>query len=189
MVGRFWGSGKKEDTFNLCKKNHRFEEEGTLPQPLLPLIPDGATPISDRISVVKEGPRRTYFCGVAPVFVHPESDRASFRMFTAQLVCQGACKQSDIVRAFGVSDSSVRRSVAKYEQHGAAGFFQPRNTRGATVLTAEVLAHAQALLTQGRSRRQAAEQLHVRVDTLRKAIQQGRLHEPAQDGRAAKRSR
>jgi len=156
-----------------------------LPQPLLPLIPDGATPISDRISVVKEGPRWSYFCGVAPVFVHPENDRASFRMFTAQLVCQGACKQSDIVRAFGVSDSSVRRSVAQYRQHGVAGFFQLRGTRGATVLTADVLAHAQALLTQGRSRRQVAEQLHVRVDTLRKAIQQGRLHEPPKDAAAA----
>ena len=102
--------------------NQRFEEEGTLPQPLLPLIRDGATTINERISVVKENERWTYFCGVAPVFVHPEADRASFRMFTAQLVCQGVCKQSDIVRAFGVSANSVRRSVAKYEQHGVAGF-------------------------------------------------------------------
>ena len=48
----------------------------------MPLIPVGATPINERISVV------------APVFVHPEDDRAAFRMFTAQLICQGACKRS-----------------------------------------------------------------------------------------------
>lgn len=156
-----------------------------MPQPLLPLIPDGASTISDRMSVVKEGQRWTYFCGVAPVFVHPEDDRASFRMFTAQLICQGACKPSDIVRAFGVSAKSVLRSVAKYEQQGVAGFFQPRKTRGGTVLTAEVLAHAQALLSQGASRRQVAEQLDVRYDTLRKAINQGRLHEPTDDSTTA----
>lgn len=150
-----------------------------MPQPLLPLIPDGATPINARLSVVKEDRRWTYFCGVAPVFTHPEDDRAAFRMFTAQLICQGACKQRDVVGAFGVSASSVRRSVAKYRGQGIAGFFQPRKTRGATVLTADVLAHAQALLSQGTSRRQVAEQLAIGYDTLRKAIHHGRLQEPA----------
>jgi len=55
-----------------------------LPQILLPLIPEGATPISDRISVVRQDKQWTYFCGVQPVFQHPEDDRQSFRMFTAQ---------------------------------------------------------------------------------------------------------
>jgi len=154
-------------------------------QALLPLIPDGATTLNDRISVVKDGQRWTYFCGVQPIFMHGEQDRASFRMFTAQLVCQGVCKQADIIRAFGVSANSVRRSVAKYEQQGAAGFFQPRKTRGATVLTDEVITQAQALLSQGSSRRQVAEQLNVRYDTLRKAINQGRLSEPPADNNTA----
>ena len=149
-----------------------------MPQALLPLIPDGATTINNRISVVKEDSQWTYFCGIAPIFMHPEEDRASFRMFTAQLVCQGACRQSQIIRAFGVSANSVRRSVAKYKREGVAGFFQPRKTRGATVLTADVLTQAQTLLSQGRSRRQVADELDVRSDTLRKAINQGRLHEP-----------
>lgn len=149
-----------------------------MPQALLPLIPDGATPINDCINVVREGQQWTYFCGVHPVFVHPEEDRASFLMFTAQLVCQGVCKQVDIIRAFGVSANSVRRSVAKYEAQGAAGFFRSRKARGATVLTAEVIARAQVLLSQGSSRREVAEQLNVRYDTLRKAINQGRLYEP-----------
>lgn len=150
-----------------------------MPQALLPLIPAGATLLNDRISVVKDGAQWTYFCGIHPVFVHPEEDRASFRMFTAQLVCQGVCKQADIIRTFGVSANSVRRSVAKYNAEGAAGFFRPRRTRGATVLTEEVITQAQALLSQGSSRRQAAEQLNIRYDTLRKAIHQGRLHEPS----------
>jgi hypothetical protein len=75
--------------------------------------------------------------------------------------------------------------VAKYEQEGIAGFFRPRKTRGATVLTQEVVAPAQVLLSQGRSRRQIADELGIRYDTLRKAINQGRLHEPATDARTA----
>ena len=82
-----------------------------MPQALLPLIPDGATGISDRISVAQENQQWTYFCGIAPVFRHAQDDRRSFCMFTAQLICQGACRQIDIIRAFGVSANSVRRSV------------------------------------------------------------------------------
>ena len=67
--------------------------------------------ISDSISVVRENGRWIYFCGVQPVFQHAENDHRVFRMFTAQLICQGACRQVDIVRAFGVSKNSVIRSV------------------------------------------------------------------------------
>jgi len=148
-----------------------------LPQALLPLIPDGASRISDRISIVQENHQWTYFCGVAPVFRHTQDDRRSFRMFTAQLVCQGACRQIDVIRAFGVSANSVRRSVEKYRQQGAPGFYGARKTRGPTVMTDEVITQAQQLLSQGCSRREVADQLAVRYDTLRKAINQGRLHE------------
>ena len=149
-----------------------------MPQALLPLIPDGATTINGRISVTQENQQWTYFCGVAPVFQHAQDERRSFRMFTAQLVCQGACRQIDVIRAFGVSANSVRRSVEKYRQEGAAGFYSTRKARGPTVMTDEVIAQAQQSLSRGCSRREVADQLGVRYDTLRKAINQGRLHEP-----------
>ena len=148
-------------------------------QALLPLVPDGASSINDHISVVRENGHWTYFCGVDPIFRHREEERQSFRMFTAQLVCQGACKQSDIVRTFGVSVNSVKRSVKKHREEGVGSFFQPRKRRGAPVLTDEVLAQAQELLSRGCSRGDVAAQLGVRYDTLRKAINQGRLREPS----------
>jgi len=151
-----------------------------LPQALLPLIPDGATHINDRISVIRENGEWTYFYGVDVVFRHPERDIQSFRMFTAQLVCQGACQQIDIIRTFGVCTNSVRRSVKKYREEGIAAFYRPRKGRGSTVMTDEVTSQAQGLLSSGCSRREVADQLGVRYDTLRKAINQGRLHEPAQ---------
>ncbi|MCH7727608.1 MAG: hypothetical protein IH991_14155 [Planctomycetes bacterium] len=148
-----------------------------MPQTLLPLVPAGATPISDHISVVNEDDCWTYFAGVFPVFSHPVEDRASFRMFTAQLVCNGNCKQRDIVKTFGVAPVSVKRAVKQYRQHGSESFYQPRRGRGTTVMTDPVIQQAQELLNQGCSRKEIAQKLHVKLDTLRKAIQHGKLAE------------
>jgi transposase len=115
----------------------------------------------------------------SPLFQHPENERRSFRMFTAQLICQGACRQVDIVRVFGVSKNSVIRSVQTYRAGGVNAFYAPRATRGASVLTPGVTACAQQLLGTGWSPREVAEQLGLKLDTLRKAIQQGRLTKPA----------
>ena len=99
-------------------------------------------------------------------------------MFTAQLICQSACRQVDIVRTFGVSKQSVIRSVNKYRAGGVKAFYTPRATRGAAVMTPEVTAQAEQLLGAGWSRREVAEHLGLKLDTLRKAFQQGRLTEP-----------
>lgn len=98
-------------------------------------------------------------------------------MFTAQLICQGACRQVDIIRVFGVSKNSVIRSVAKYRAGSVPAFYSPRAPRRAAVLTPEVTARAQQLFAAGWSRGDVAEHLGLKVDTLRKAIQQGRLTE------------
>jgi len=146
-----------------------------MPQAWLPLVPSGATPINPVMSVVKEDGKWFYFCGVNPVFFHEGADLRSFRMFTAQLVCQGVCKKAEIIRTFGVSKNSVNRSVEKYQTGGVVSFFAPRKGRGGSVLTDEVMARAQALLDEGEDRQAVAEQLGIKSDTLRKAINQGRL--------------
>ncbi|MBM4091447.1 MAG: helix-turn-helix domain-containing protein, partial [Planctomycetes bacterium] len=125
-----------------------------MPQALLPMIPPGATPINDRISVVREDGQWTYFCGIQPVFQHPEDDRRSFRMFTAQLCWQGACTQAQIIHAFGVSKNSVLRSVAKYRREGINGFYRPRRVRSCAVMTPKVTAEAERLLGLGYLRRE-----------------------------------
>jgi prepilin-type processing-associated H-X9-DG protein len=134
------------------------------------------------VSVVRAGVYWTYFVGIQPVFRHEQSDHRSFRMFTAQLVCQGACRQMDIVRSFGVSPISVKRAVKRYRRQGVAGFYRPRKGRGGGVLTAAVLSRAQELLDGGGSRSEVAAKLEIKPDTLRKAIHQGRLHEAKSAG-------
>jgi transposase len=119
-----------------------------------------------------------YFCGTQPVFQHAEGNLRAFRMFTAQLCAQGACKQAEIIKAFGVSKSSVLRSVNKYRQEGIDGFYKPRRARGAPVMTPEVIQQAQQRFEEGRSKTEVARELNIPYDTLRKAIVQGRVQLP-----------
>jgi hypothetical protein len=62
----------------LSRSPGTYQEESTIPQTLLPLIADGATRISDIISVVRENGQWIYFCGAQPVFQHAGTTAARF---------------------------------------------------------------------------------------------------------------
>jgi len=151
-----------------------------MPQTLLPILDEGNNVINGLLNVDSRGGTWTYFHGGLPVFSHPASDHASFRMFTAQLVCSGQCRQADIIRAFGVSQSSMKRAAKQYREHGCESFYRPRKGRGATVMTPEVLEQAQGLLNTGHTRQEAAAKLGIKAETLRKAIESGKLTDPRQ---------
>ncbi len=142
----------QNDTFNLLDFGFVEEEGATMQQVLLPLIAEDATRISDLISIVQRDGKWFYFCGTQPVFQHAQDDLQSFRMFTSQLCEQGACKQAEIISAFGVSKSSVLRSVKKYREESVEGFFQPRRVRAASVMTPDVIQRAEQLLDSGHSK-------------------------------------
>jgi transposase len=89
------------------------------------------------------------------------------------------CTQAQIIRVFGVSKNSLIRSIAKYRREGIEAFYRARRGRGASVITDQVTVQAEKLLAQGRSRNEVAEELGVKLDTLRKAINQGRVQEPS----------
>ena len=149
-----------------------------MPQALLPLFPPGATHISELLSFEKREGKVYYFHGCLPVFAHAEEDRASFRMFTSQLVVNGNCKQVEIVKAFGVSTISVKRWVKKYRERGPSAFFTAPPPRKPRVLTKEVMQQAQEKLSEGMPRSEVAKEMGLKADTLSKAIRVGRLAEP-----------
>ena len=121
-------------------------------QLIIPCIPEGSKEISESLSVFREDDRWTYFIGINPIFFHEATDHASFRLFTSQLIESKACRIRDIVRTFGVSKSSVIRSLKQLRHEGSQSFFKPRTVRrGGTILTTEVLPKVQELLDQGRS--------------------------------------
>lgn len=146
-----------------------------MPQMQLPIFPEGVTEISEKVAFKKEKGQVMYFNGHLPIFIHPEDDIASFRMITSQFCVYGNAKQAEIVKAFGVPAISVKRAVKLYREKGPKGFFEPRNKRKGTVLTKPVLAKVQTLLDEGHSVAEIAKELEIKNDTIKKAIQDGRL--------------
>src|SRR5262249_12200854 len=102
-----------------------------MPQLHLPMFPTGVSHITSELAFEKKDGCITYFNGHMPVFTHGEKDVATFRMITSQFCVSGYAKQSEIIRAFGVTSISVKRSVKVYREKGARGFYAPRVTRGA----------------------------------------------------------
>jgi transposase len=149
-----------------------------MPQQILPLIPRGATQINELVSVFRSDTEWTYYYSTYPIYSHRKSDHRMFRMISSQMIESGACRAIDIQNTFGVSKSSVMRWMNKLRSGGTEAFFvSRRGRRGGKVLTSEVLEQAQRLLDQGFSRKDAAQQLSVKYDTFRKAINDGRLIE------------
>jgi hypothetical protein len=149
-----------------------------MPQLHLPMFPNGVIHITDQLAVMKKDGEVTYFNGHMPVFRHAENDVSTFRMITSQFCVSGCAKQSDIIRAFGVTSISVKRSVKTYREKGPKGFYAPRITRGAAVLVDTVVAQAEEFLASGASEAEVAEQLGLKLNTLQKAIRAGRVRRP-----------
>jgi transposase-like protein len=121
------------------------------------------------------------------VFTHGEKDIATFRMITSQFCVSGYAKQSDIIRAFGVTSISMKRSVKLYREKGTKGFYVPRVTRGAAVLVDSVVAQIEELLAGGASEAEVARKLELKLNTLQKAIRAGRVRMPAKKKSAPER--
>jgi transposase-like protein len=147
-----------------------------MPQMQLPIFPSDSIEINNNLAFRKENGTVTYFNGSMPVFSHAEDDMCSFRMIMSQFYINGNATQAEMARAFGITLISVKRAVKLYREQGINGFYAPRNTRGATVLTAPVLSDVQSRLDQGESVTEIASTLSLKKNTLSKAIQEGRLH-------------
>jgi hypothetical protein len=149
-----------------------------MPQLQLPIFPEGVTHITNQLAFTKEDGQVTYFNGIMPVFSHAESDIATFRMITSQFCVTGHVKQSDIIRAFGVTSISVKRSVKIYREKGPKGFYAPRVTRGPGVLVEDVVSEIEERLAGGATPAEVAETLGVKLNTLQKAMREGRIRAP-----------
>jgi len=148
-------------------------------QLVLPLFPSGATEITSTLSFSRVEQTVTYFHSGMPIFSHDQNERASFRYIAAQLHVTAGATQAQLSRAFGVPQITIKRAVKLYRDLGIKGFFAPRVTRGAAVLTGSVLEQAQSQLDAGQSAIAVATKLGIKPDTFTKAIRAGRLHAPA----------
>lgn len=150
-----------------------------MPQSILPLIPHGATQITGIVSVYRSDTSWTYFYQLDPLYSHASEDELQFKIIIAMLIDAGSVRSIDVQKTFGVTKSKVDRAVRKYRKEGIEGFFRkPNKKRKATQLTPEKLIKAQELLNEGHSRVEVAKAVDVQKETLRKAINGGRLQEP-----------
>jgi hypothetical protein len=152
----------------------------------LPIFPDGVTHITNQLAFMKKDGQVTYFNGHMPVFSHAESDIATFRMITSQFCASGHVRQRDIIRTFGVTSISVKRSVKTYREKGARGFYAPRVTRGAAVLVGDVVSQIEELLAGGADPAEVAKTLGLKLNTIQKAMREGRIRAPIKKNALAK---
>jgi transposase len=88
----------------------------------------------------------------------------------------GNVKQIEVAKAFGVTYISVKRSVKLLREEGPEGFFKNEiKPRTPHVLTDEVVEKVQRYLDKGYSPSEIAGKLGLKANTIRKAIQSGRL--------------
>ena len=146
-----------------------------MPQLQLPVFPVGTTAINAELAFERQADQVVYFNGHLPVFTHSAQDLASFRFFNTQLIVNGTASQGDIVKAFGVPLTTVKRCSRLYRERGASAFFKPPARRQGHRLTPEKLAQAQALLDEGKTVPAISTQLGILASTLHKAIDDGRL--------------
>lgn len=146
-----------------------------MPQLQLPIFPVGTTQITTELAFERRDNQVVYFNGHLPVFTHEVADVASFRLFTTQLILNGTASQGEIVKAFGVSLTTVKRCVKRLRDGGPKSFFSPPRKRQGHKLTPERLEEVQALLDQGESIPVISAQVGVLQTTLHKAIDGGRL--------------
>jgi hypothetical protein len=141
----------------------------------LPIFPAGLSAINQNIGFQCESGKVVYFYGHMPVFEHDADDVQTFRLFTSQLIERGAVKQAEIVESFGVPLITVKRYTKVLREKGSKGFFAPRRTRSAPVLTEEVVRECQRLLDEGKTVPEIGCEQKVLTNTLHKAIRAGRL--------------
>ncbi len=146
-----------------------------MPQAILPLFSSDMTIVNDYLAFKKDNGKVYYFLGQVILFQHDENDHKSFRYITSQLVDNGNAKQMEIVRAFGVSKSSVKRYVKKFRKGGANEIFKKPKVRKAHILTNNTISKIENRLDKNRTIPEIAKELKLKADTIRKAIKAGKI--------------
>ncbi len=149
----------------------------------MPIIPAGATPINQFVSVENDGVDCSYFLGLQPVYRHRVGELRLFRLVAAQLIDTACCRPCEIIKTFGVPKSSIDRALRDYRRDGIDAFAGSRRRkskgkrRNGRVMTVEALEAGQRLLDSGMSKPAAADELGVAHETFRRAVWDRRLRE------------
>lgn len=146
-----------------------------MPQLWLPLFPKGINYINNILAYSYEDENITYYNGMMPIFTHNKNDIQSFRLILSQFYINGNASQAELVKAFGIPPVTLKRAVKLHREKGAKAFFEPPKRGGARVLTSKVVKEIESYFEQGKDINEISKELNVKVDTIKKGIQQNRI--------------
>ena len=142
----------------------------------LPALPGGAEEINSVVAIVRQHGQVAYFASGVPLFVHAENDTVGRRIAAAQLIELGLARQDELSAALGVHRSTLYRQHRQLTTQGVLGVVDDkRGPRGPHRFTADKRQRVVHLLGEGRSIRQAAQQVGVTEGTIRHARRRGEL--------------
>lgn len=146
-----------------------------MPQIWLPIFPKGLTAINENLAFAYEDENVTYYNGMMPIFTHHKDDIQTFRLILSQFYINGNATQSELVKALGIPSVTLKRAVKLYREKGPQGFFEPQKHGGKRVLTPDVVKEVERLFDEGKERSEIVQIVGIKEETLKKAIQQGRV--------------
>jgi transposase-like protein len=141
-------------------------------QPVLPLLPAGAGEIAPGVGVLagEDGGGLVTVHGLA-TFAWDGADEAGRRLAAVQLVRLRAASQGQVAVAFGVDPATIWRWDKALAAEGVAGLVPARRgPKGASKLTADVVARIQELDAAGKTLRQIAAAAGVSTFSVRSAL-------------------
>src|SRR6201997_796561 len=138
-----------------------------LPSP----APSNTVVINARCSVRIEGDQRVIVVAGLPVHHYRAEDMVAEAYAMVFLVESGFAQQTDVARAFGRSERSVRRYQARYAQGGMAALGRQRGwRRGRRRIASQRVRSSELLKSRGMSTRAIAHRLGVSEAAIRKLV-------------------
>ncbi len=142
----------------------------------LPIFPKTTTMITPTLGSFEKDDYVYYLHNGVPINMHHKTDMKNFRYITSKFVVLGLCRQTDIIKSFGVSESSVIKNVKKYKEKGESGFFGEDARKGKChKMLPDRTERVQKMLDKGMSNYAIAKKEKISEGTIRYAIQQGYL--------------
>ena len=150
-------------------------------QARIPIFPAEAELVNDRLAVMRQDGRITFFDGSGPIFTCNEQDEGAIR-FAAALFTSPDLRlatPSQIARVLGRHRSRIHDYRKRYQDNGAEALeVKRRGPRGPSKFKGVLVARAQKLLNEGKSSRKVAALVGINEKTIRNAIKEGRLAQP-----------
>ncbi len=142
----------------------------------LPAPPGGSEEINTVVAMVHEHGQVAYFASGVPLFVHAENDAVGRRIAAVQLLELGLARQDELSAALAVHRSTLYRQHRKLTTEGVLGLVDgKRGPHGPHRFTSDKRQRVVHLLGEGRSIRQAAQEVGVSEGAIRHALRRGEL--------------